>query len=229
MADFGYDVSSYIDIDPLFGTLADFDALVAAAHACGIKVLLDFVPNHTSDQHPWFVESRSARSNPRRDWYIWRDPGPAGGVPNNWLSQFGGTAWELDPATGQYYYHAFLREQPDLNWRNPQVRQAMYGAMRFWLRRGVDGFRVDVLWHLIKDDRFRDNPVNPNFAPGMRPHEVLLPLYTTDRPEMEEVVAEMRSVVDEFDDRLLIGEIYLPIERLVHLSGSFDSARACKI
>ena len=219
MADFGYDVSSYIDIDPLFGTLADFDALVAAAHACGIKVLLDFVPNHTSDQHPWFVESRSARSNPRRDWYIWRDPGPAGGVPNNWLSQFGGTAWELDPATGQYYYHAFLREQPDLNWRNPQVRQAMYGAMRFWLRRGVDGFRVDVLWHLIKDDRFRDNPVNPNFAPGMRPHEVLLPLYTTDRPEMEEVVAEMRSVVDEFDDRLLIGEIYLPIERLVKYYG----------
>jgi alpha-glucosidase len=219
MADFGYDVSNYIDIDPLFGTLADFDALVAAAHACGIRVLLDFVPNHTSDRLPWFVESRSARGSPRRDWYLWRDPSPGGAVPNNWLSEFGGKAWELDPATGQYYYHAFLQQQPDLNWRNPQVREAMYDAMRFWLRRGVDGFRVDVLWHLIKDDRFRDNPVNPNFAPGMPPHRVLLPLYTTDRPEMEEVVAEMRSVVDEFDDRLLIGEIYLPIERLVKYYG----------
>jgi alpha-glucosidase len=219
MADFGYDVSNYVDIDPLFGTLVDFDELLAVAHGHGIKALLDFVPNHTSDQHPWFVESRSSRDNLRRNWYLWRRPGPNGGVPNNWLSQFGGAAWKLDPLTGEYYYHAFLKQQPDLNWRNPQVRRAMYDAMRFWLRRGVDGFRVDVLWHLIKDDRFRDNPPNPNFAQGMSPHEALLPLYTTDRPEMEEVLAEMRSVVDEFGDRLLIGEIYLPIERLVKYYG----------
>jgi alpha-glucosidase len=219
MADFGYDISNYVDIDPLFGTLRDFDELVAAAHAAGLKVLLDLVPNHTSDQHPWFVESRSSRDNPRRDWYLWRDPAPNGGPPNNWRSEFGGSAWALDARTGQYYYHAFLEQQPDLNWRNPRVRQAIYDVMRFWLRRGVDGFRVDVLWHLIVDDEFRDNPPNPNFAPGRPPHEALVPLYTTDRPEMEEIVAELRGVVDEFDDRLLIGEIYLPLERLVKYYG----------
>src|ERR1700730_10739432 len=134
MADFGYDVSNYADIDPLFGTLVDFDELLAVAHGHGIKALLDFVPNHTSDQHLCFVESRSSRDNTLRTWYLWRRPGPNGGVPNNWLSQFGGAAWKLDPLTGEYYYHAFLKQQPDLNWRNPQVRRAMYDAMRFWLR-----------------------------------------------------------------------------------------------
>ena len=123
-----------------------------------MKVILDFVPNHTSDQHPWFVESRARRVNPKRDWYLWRDPTPDGGPPNNWLSNFGGSAWTFDEATGQYYSHTFLKEQPDLNWRNPDVRAAMYDVMRFWLRRGVDGFRVDVIYHLIKDDLFRDNP-----------------------------------------------------------------------
>ena len=166
MADFGYDVSDYIDIDPLFGTMHDFDELLAAAHRSGLKVLLDLVPNHTSDQHPWFLESRSSRQNPKRGWYLWRDPGPDGGPPNNWMSEFGGSAWEFDPPTGQYYYHAFLNRQPDLNWRNPQVRGAIYDVMRFWLRRGVDGFRVDVLWHLIKDDQFRDNPRQSEFRPG---------------------------------------------------------------
>jgi alpha-glucosidase len=219
MLDFGYDVADYIGIDPLFGTLQDFDRLLADAHASGLKVLLDLVPNHTSDQHPWFVASRSSRQHPQRDWYIWRDPGAGGGPPNNWLSEFGGSAWEFDRASGQYYYHAFLKQQPDLNWRNPQVRRAIYDVMRFWLRRGVDGFRVDVLWHLIKDDQFRDNPSNPSFGPGRPPHEALVPLYTTDRPEMQQVVAEMRSVVDEFADRLLIGEIYLPLERLVAYYG----------
>lgn len=219
MADFGYDVANYIDIDPIFGTLSDFDELVAHAHAAGIRVLLDLVPNHTSDRHPWFVESRSSRDNARRNWYLWQDPAADGGAPSNWLSEFGGSAWAFDPGTGQYYYHAFLEQQPDLNWRNPNVRQAIYDVMRFWLRRGVDGFRIDVLWHLIKDDRLRDNPVNPHFMPGMPPHRALLPLYTTDRPEMEEVVAQMRSVVDEFEDRLLIGEIYLPIERIMKYYG----------
>jgi alpha-glucosidase len=219
MADFGYDIANYTDIDPLFGTLADFDALLEAAHKQSIKVILDLVPNHTSDQHAWFVDSRSARTSDKRDWYIWRDPGPGGGPPNNWLSEFGGSAWTSDEATGQYFYHAFLPEQPDLNWRNPQVRVAIYDVMRFWLRRGADGFRVDVIWHLIKDEEFRDNPSNPAFRPGDPPHHALVPLYTTDRPEVHGVVSEMRCVIDEFADRLLIGEIYLPIERLIQYYG----------
>jgi len=145
MVDFGYDVSDYINIHPIFGTLDDLDRLLDAAHRRALRVILDFVPNHTSDQHPWFLESRSSRGNSKRDWYIWRDPGPDGGPPNNWLSTFGGSAWELDAASGQYYYHAFLKEQPDLNWRHPEVQQAMLDVLRFWLDRGVDGFRVDVI------------------------------------------------------------------------------------
>jgi alpha-glucosidase len=221
MADFGYDIENYTDIAPLFGSLADFDALLAAAHRHGLKLLLDLVPNHTSDRHRWFLNSRRSRDDPQRDWYIWRDPAPGGGPPNNWMSEFGGSAWQLDERTGQYYYHAFLKQQPDLNWRNPQVRAAMADVMRFWLARGVDGFRVDVIWHLIKDELFRDNPPNPGFVgPGRPPHERLVPLYTTDRPEIHDVVAELRRVVDEFDDRVLIGEIYLPIERLVTYYGT---------
>lgn len=220
MADFGYDISDYTAIDPAFGTMADFDALLSAAHAHGIKVLLDLVPNHTSDRHPWFEESRASLHNPKREWYIWRDPAPDGGPPNNWLSEFGGSAWEFDPATGQYYYHAFLDKQPDLNWRNPAVREAMHDVMRFWLRRGVDGFRVDVIWHLIKDDQFRENPPNPDWHPGRPPAEKVIPLYTADRPEVHDVIAEMRKVIEEFDERVLIGEIYLPIERLVTYYGA---------
>ncbi|HEY2136576.1 MAG TPA: alpha-amylase family glycosyl hydrolase [Xanthobacteraceae bacterium] len=220
MADFCYDIEDYTDVAPLFGTLAEFDALVAAAHRNGLKVLLDLVPNHTSDQHPWFLDSRRSRDAPQRDWYIWRDPAADGGPPNNWLSEFGGTAWQPDERTGQSYYHAFLAQQPDLNWRNPKVRAAIHDVMRFWLARGVDGFRVDVIWRLIKDDQFRDNPPNPEFAPGRPPHERLLQVYTADRPEVHEVVAELRRVVDEFDDRVLIGEIYLPLERLVTYYGA---------
>jgi alpha-glucosidase len=219
MADFGYDISDYTDIDPLFGSLDDFDELLAAAHSQGLKVILDLVPNHTSDQHPWFLESRVSRRGSKRDWYIWRDPGPNGGPPNNWLSVFGGSAWEYDRASGQYYYHAFLAAQPDLNWRNPAVRSAIYETMRFWFRRGVDGFRVDVIWHLIKDAEFRDNPPNPGFRATDLPHHRLVPLYTVDRPEVHDVIAEMRRVADEFSDRVLIGEIYLPLERLVAYYG----------
>ena len=218
MADFGYDVSDYTAIDPVFGSLAEFDALLGEAHACGLRLLLDLVPNHTSDQHPWFRESRLSRTGPRRDWYIWRDPGPGGGPPNNWLSEFGGSAWHWDPS-GQYYYHAFLAAQPDLNWRNPAVRAAIHDVMRFWLARGVDGFRVDVIWHLLKDDRFRDNPSNPAFDPSQPPHRALLPVYTTDLPEVHEAIAGMRRVVDEYSDRVLIGEIYLPLERLMAYYG----------
>jgi alpha-glucosidase len=219
MADFGYDISDYTDIDATFGTLADFDRLLDAVHRKGLKLILDFVPNHTSDQHPWFLESRSSRASPKRDWYIWRDA-KNGAPPNNWLSTFGGPAWEWDEASGQYYYHAFLKEQPDLNWRNPEVREAMRDVLRFWLERGVDGFRVDVIWHLIKDEQFRDDPPNPYYRAGQQPYARLDPVYTTDRPEVHEVIGEMRRVVDAYEDRVLIGEIYLPVERLVTYYGA---------
>ncbi|MDO8614465.1 MAG: alpha-amylase family glycosyl hydrolase [Dehalococcoidia bacterium] len=220
MKDFGYDVADYCDIDPLFGTLAEFDTLLAEAHRRGLKVLLDFVPNHTSDQHPWFTESRAAKDSPKRDWYIWKDARPDGGPPNNWLANFGGIAWTWDETTQQYYYHAFLAEQPDLNWRHPQVQAAMMDALRFWLDRGVDGFRVDVMYHLIKDAQFRDNPPNPDYREGGHPYSALLPVYSCDQPEVHDIVALMRRTLDEYEDRLLVGEIYLPIERLVLYYGS---------
>lgn len=220
MADFGYDISDYTRIDPLFGTMHDFDALVNAAHESGLKLVLDLVPNHTSDQHPWFIESRSSRENPKREWYIWRDGKGDGGPPNNWLSEFGGSAWQYDDATSQCYYHAFLAQQPDLNWRNPDVRKAIYNVMRFWLAKGVDGFRVDVIWHLMKDAEFRDNPPNPHYHEGRPPHEKFLAQYSTDQPEVHEVIAEMRRVTEEFGSRVLIGEIYLPLHRLVAYYGN---------
>jgi glycosidase len=141
--------------------------LLGAVHGRGLKLLLDFVPNHSSDQHPWFVESRSSRHNTKRDWYIWRDPGPDGAPPNNWISDFGGSAWEWDETTGQYYLHAFLKDQPDLNWRNPAVRAAMLDVMRFWFDRGVDGFRIDVLWHMIKAEGPARQSAQPDYRPGM--------------------------------------------------------------
>src|SRR5688500_14158623 len=156
MKDFGYDVADYTGVDPLFGTLADLDRLLEAAHARGLRVILDFVPNHTSDQHPWSLESRASRATPKRDWSIWR------GAPNAWLSNFGGPAWTFAARHGQSYYHAFLPDRPDLNWRNPAVVEAMLGVLRFWLERRVDGFRADVLRHLIKDEHFADNPANPD-------------------------------------------------------------------
>ncbi|PTQ13045.1 alpha-amylase [Sphingomonas oleivorans] len=219
MADFGYDVADYRGIDPRFGTLADFDALLAAAHARGMKLLLDFVPNHSSDQHPWFIESRASRTNPKRDWYIWRDAAPGGGPPNNWISDFGGSAWQWDEATGQYYYHAFLKEQPDLNWRNPDLRAAMMDVLRFWLDRGVDGFRIDVLWHMVKAADFPDNPPNPDYRPSMGEMHSLLQLHSTDQPEIHDIAAEMRRLADCYGDRVLIGEIYLPLDRLMHYYG----------
>src|SRR5579863_7131237 len=161
MADFGYDVSDYTAIDPVFGDLATFDTLVAKAHAMGLRILLDFIPNHTSSKHPWFLESRSSRKSPKRDWYIWKDAKPDGSPPNNWLSTMGGPAWEWDAATNQYYLHSFLKEQPDLNWANPEVREAMYDVLRFWLARGVDGFRIDAVYYIGKDATFADEPPNP--------------------------------------------------------------------
>lgn len=219
MADFGYDVSDYCNVDPLFGTLGDFERLVTEAHKRGLKVILDFVPNHTSETHPWFRESRSSRTNSRRDWYIWRDGKKSDAPPNNWLSQFGGPAWTLDPATNQYYLHSFLRQQPDLNWRNPAVRDAMFEVLRFWLNRGVDGFRVDVIWLLIKDAAFRDNPSNPAYRPTEPAINRYLSVYNADQPEIHDVIAGMRAVLDSYPDRVLIGEIYLPLERLVAYYG----------
>ena len=238
MADFGYDVSDYTGVDPLFGTMEDFDALLAGAHARGLRVILDFVPNHTSDQHPWFVESRSSRTSAKRDWYLWHDAAPAGDdwkpaqmrLPNNWMSNFGGPAWTWDEGTQQFYLHSFLKEQPDLNWRNAEVRAAMYAAMRFWLEKGVDGFRMDVLWLLIKDIYFQSNPPNPEYYDAEHDVKRALPVFNADQPETLEIVGEMRTLMAEYgptigdqgagSSRVLSGEIYLPLDRLVRYYGS---------
>lgn len=224
MKDFGYDISDYTGVHPLFGSMADLDALLHDVHRRGMKVVLDFVPNHTSDQHPWFQDSAAARNSAHRDWYLWSEPGPDGGPPNNWLSEFGGSAWQRHAITGDYYYHAFLPEQPDLNWRNPQVCEAMFNVMRFWLDKGVDGFRVDVMWHLIKDAHLRENPPNPDYQEGREsPYHKVLPVYSCNRPEVHEVVHQMRNVIDSYEDVVLIGEIYLPIDELVTYYGSTKS------
>ena len=207
MADFGYDVADYTDVEPIFGSLADLDALIAAAHQRGIKVLLDFVPNHTSNLHPWFLESRSSRSNPKRDWYIWRDALPGDAPPNDWQANFGGPAWEWDQTTHQFYFHSFLKEQPDLNWENPDVRAAMHDVLRFWFRRGVDGFRIDVIQLLAKRNELLPMKVSQRQIWG-------------DLRRIHGHVAGIRRVADEFDGRLLIGEIWLPLSKLVRFYGS---------
>lgn len=219
MADFGYDIADYVDIDPIFGTMADVEQLLQEAHQRKLKVIMDLVPNHTSDRHPWFIESKQSKTSPKRDWYIWHDGKPGGGPPNNWKSVFGGDAWAWDEHTQQYYYHGFLNEQPDLNWRNEAVQEAMYDVMRFWLDKGVDGFRVDVMWHLIKDEQLRDNPLNPEYSESQSTYNQLLPVYSTDQPEVHAIVAEMRKVVDAYNERVIIGEVYLPIQQLMEYYG----------
>jgi len=218
MHDFGYDVADYTGIHPLFGTMDDFDRLLAETHRRGMKLLLDLVPNHTSGEHPWFVASRSSREDPKRDWYIWRDPAPDGGPPNNWLSFFGGPAWTLDERTGQYYLHQFVTQQPELNYRHPEVLEAMLGVMRFWLDKGVDGFRVDVVWLMLKDELFRDEPPDPDWD-GVKPHDSLLHTYTANLPGVHDIIRQMRAVLDEYDERMMVGEIYLPNEELVKYYG----------
>ncbi len=215
MADFGYDITNYSDVDPLFGTLEDLDNLLHEAHRRDLKLILDFVPNHTSDEHPWFQESRSSRMSEMRDWYIWRDPADDGGPPNNWLSRFSGSAWQFDKQTGQYYLHLYDVKQPDLNWRNPRVRQTMYDAMRFWLDRGVDGFRVDALEVLVKDEQFLNHPANPLWKPSDPYHFSLIEKYVVDQPGMHEIMQEMRSLTESYGQRVLIGELYLPLEQLM--------------
>jgi glycosidase len=215
MADFGYDVSDYTDVHPLFGDLATFDELVAKAHGRGLKVIIDVVPNHTSEAHPWFVESRASRHNPRRDWYVWRDPAPDGGPPNNWLSVFGGPAWEWDETTGQYYLHSFLKEQPDLNWRNPEVREAMFEVFRFWLERDVDGFRIDVAHFIMKDPLERDNPPNPRpgeYHKDMGAYDTQLHLYDKGHEDVHGVFRDLRRLLDAYSrdhERFAVGEIHL--------------------
>ncbi len=206
MFDFGYDISDYRGIDPVFGTDEDFDRLIREGHRRGIKIVMDLVINHTSHLHPWFVESRASRDNPRRDWYIWHD-GKRGRPPNNWMAAFGGRAWEWDDTTRQYYLHSFLKEQPDLNWRTPALRDAVFGEIRYWLDRGVDGFRLDAVVWLVKDDRFRSNPFGwgPN-AP--RPYDLQKHVYDQNRPETHGVLRELRKVLDEYDNRMMVGETY---------------------
>ena len=208
MADFGYDVSDYCDIDPLFGDLADFDSLLAAAHARNLRVILDWVPGHTSDQHAWFQESRRSRDSAKRDWYVWRDPAAGGGPPNNWLSIFGGPAWEWDETTEQYYLHGFLVEQPDLNWRNPELVEAMHGVLRFWLDRGVDGFRIDVIHRILKDPELRSNPLRPGQDErggfGAQQH-----LHDENHPDVHGALRDIRTLLDGYDERMMVGEVYL--------------------
>jgi alpha-glucosidase len=217
MADFGYDVTDFTDVDPLFGTLADFDALVARAHELGLRVLLDFIPNHTSNQHPWFRESRSSRVNPKRDWYVWMDAKPDGtppdNPPNNWLSIMGGSVWEWDPATSQYYLHSFLKEQPDLNWRNPEVRAAMQDVLRFWLARGVDGFRIDAVYYIAKDPEFADTPPNPLPDSKKGAYDTMLHLgHDKGFPDIHPLMQELRRVIERAGagrEPLTMGEAHL--------------------
>jgi glycosidase len=216
MADFGYDVSDYTDVDPIFGNLDTFDELVHKTHDCGLKIIIDFVPNHSSDQHPWFRSARSTRDNPKRDWYVWADSKPDGSPPNNWLSVFGGSAWEWDQVTGQYYLHSFLKEQPDLNWRNPQVREAMFDVLRFWLERGVDGFRIDVAHFIMKDPDLRDNPIKPDATHTMHKslgnYDSQIHIYDHSHPDIHGVYQDIRQLLDSYDGdqpRMSIGEIHI--------------------
>ncbi len=211
LLDQGFDVSNYTAVEPVFGTLEDFDNLVAEAHRRGVRIIVDYIPNHTSDQHPWFHASRSSRTDPKRDWYVWRDPVAGGGVPNNWTSEAGGSVWEFDEHTGQYYLHSHLKEQPDLNWRNPEVRAALLDVLRFWLQRGVDGIRIDVAHMLMKDPEFKDNPESPgneNVFDLQHPDfGTQLHLYDRRHPDTHDVLTQIRAVVDEFSDVVTIAEI----------------------
>ena len=215
MADFGYDVSDYVNVHPMFGDLDTFDRLVEAVHRRGLKIIIDIVPNHSSDQHPWFLESRSSRDNPKRDWYVWRDAKPDGSPPNNWLSVFGGSAWEWDEHTGQYYLHSFLKEQPDLDWRNPDVKEAMLDVFRFWLDRGVDGFRIDVAQRLMKDPLERDNPLNESGAlfshKSMGEYDSQIHIYDVTHEDIHGVFREIRNILDTYSERqprYSVGEIH---------------------
>lgn len=216
MADFGYDITDYCNVDPIFGDLETCDTLIEQAHQRDLKVIIDFVPNHTSDEHPWFLTSRSSRHNSKRDWYIWADPTPDGSPPNNWLSVMGGSAWEWDGSTAQYYLHTFLKQQPDLNWRNPAVKAAMFDVIRFWLDRRIDGFRVDAAHYILKDPDLRDNPPNLSaqrvLHKPMGDYDSQLHLYDNGHTDVHTVYRELRHMLDLYSTtrpRFLIGEVHI--------------------
>ncbi|TMM54158.1 alpha-amylase family glycosyl hydrolase [Sulfitobacter sabulilitoris] len=228
MKDFGYDVSDYCDVDPMFGTLADFDAVLAAAHARGIKVMVDLVLSHTSDQHPWFIQSRASRDNPRADWYVWADPRPDGTAPNNWLSIFGGTAWHWDARREQYYLHNFLTSQPDLNFHNEEVQIALLQVTRFWLDRGVDGFRLDTINFYYADRDLRDNPAlpaearNAKLAPSVNPYNYQDHIHSKNRPETLGFLRRFRALLDEYPAAAAVGEVG-DAQRGLRLLGDYTS------
>ncbi|MBU2487425.1 MAG: alpha-glucosidase, partial [Alphaproteobacteria bacterium] len=217
MADFGYDVSDYCDVDPMFGTLSDFDELVELAHAKGIRIIIDQVISHSSDQHPWFRESRSSRDNAKADWYVWADPKPDGTAPNNWLSIFGGPAWEWDSTRRQYYMHNFLASQPDLNFHNSDLQNAILDTVKFWLDRGVDGFRLDTVNFYVHDKLLRDNPPlslsteDGNFmgvdAPDTNPYGFQDHLYDKSQPENIVFLQRLRALLDQYEGRTTVGEV----------------------
>src|SRR3989344_2957623 len=223
MKDFGYDISDYYDINPLFGSLADFDRLIKEAHKREIKAIMDFVINHTSSEHPWFLESKSSLNNPRRNWYIWRDPKEDGSPPNNWLSIFGGSAWTFDETTRQYYFHSFLPEQPDLNWRNEAVRNEMMGVVRFWLKRGVDGFRVDALDTLMEDGYLRDDPANPKYDVKIdEEYKSLEHSFSRVPSETKYCTNILCNTVSEFENKFVISEAYAKIPLMAEMFRSCD-------
>ncbi len=209
MVDYGYDISDYRGVDPLFGTMEDLEELITEAHKRGIKVIIDLVPNHSSDQHPWFKQACTSRDHPKRDWYIWRDAGPDGSLPNNWLSVFGGSVWEWHEPTGQYYLHSFTKEQPDLNWENPEVRQAMSEVMRFWLDKGIDGFRVDAVDLMGKDLQLRDDPPNPDLQAGDMPYEQVIHKYSRDAGNFFSYIQQIVDTAGEYPDRLVVLETWM--------------------
>jgi len=216
MVDFGYDISDFTGIDPIFGDLATFDVLVVQAHQRNLKVIMDYVPNHTSDLHPWFLESHSSRHNPKRDWYVWTEPMPDGSPPNNWLGSWGGSAWECDDTTSQYYLHSYHKAMPDLNWRNPAVKNAMLDVVRFWLDRGVDGIRIDSAQRFMKDPQLRDNPPNPNpkvtaYKP-LGDYDAQLHLHDKGHDDIHTVYRELRTLLDAYSPqapRVALGELHI--------------------
>lgn len=220
MADMGYDVSDYCDVDPLFGTLADFDALLARAHDLGLRVIIDQVLSHSSDQHPWFQDSRAGRTGDKSDWYVWADPKADGTPPNNWPSVFGGPAWEWEPRRKQYYLHNFLASQPDLNFHNSNVRDALLESMRFWLDRGVDGFRLDTVNFYVHDQQLRDNPP---MAPGPNdgPYEMQDHQFSKTRPENIAFLKQLRTLTDAYPDRMMVGEVGVSDDRSVQVMGEY--------
>jgi len=217
LVDAGYDIADFASIDPVFGTLDDFDRMLAEMHRRGMRLVMDFVPNHTSDQHPWFRESRRSRTDPKRDWYIWRDGKAPGKPPTNWIDNTKKSAWTWDETTGQWYYHLFLSSQPDLNLRNPEVIEAIEKHMRFWLDRGIDGFRLDSAMNLFEDALFRDEPLDDDLEsspPGWMDH-----LFTSDRPETQALIARFRKLLDEYGDKVFVGEVQAPLSRQMHYFG----------